>query len=327
MMEVKISIIVPVYNTERLLPRCINSILSQSFRDFELILVNDGSTDKSGEICDCFSKRDRRIIVIHKENGGSSTARNTGLVVAKGDYIGFVDSDDYINKYMYEILYKNATNYFSDIVICSYEDIYDDQYCTSYKFEDNKEVQHFNNIDALKQMYMSKTKYITYVVPWNKLYKRNLFGGIKYEVGNMYDDETVAHKLLYNSHKITFINSNLYYYVQRKGSQMNSPFHIKKLDKVYALKNREIYFRKMKVAELHQKALKHYMEMFFWNYFLARSKLKNIETELIKLKRTFDESLIHLLRHRGLSLKQKLMCVLFCLSPPLYEFMRDIKSK
>jgi glycosyltransferase involved in cell wall biosynthesis len=326
-MDMKISIIVPVFNLEHLLPKCIDSILDQSFKDFELILVNDGSTDKSDEICDQYANKDQRIKVIHKQNGGVSSARNAGLEAAKGKYIGFVDSDDYINKHMYEILYNKAIKYSSDIVICGYEEVYEGQYHTTDKLESNNVNKHFNNVDALKQMYLNKLLYITFVVPWNKLYKRSLFQDVKYKVRNIYDDETVIHKVLYNSTKITYTDSRLYYYTQRDGSQMNSSFHIKRFDKVYALKDREVFFRKRYEFDLHQLALKHYMDMFFWYYYLAKTNLDNIDSELKALKRTFDLSLIHLLKHKKISWKQKFMCTLFCMNPYLFEFVKYFKAK
>ena len=119
-----ISIIVPVYNVESYLERCINSILNQTFKNFELILVDDGSTDKSGEICDSFAGYDKRIRVIHKKNGGLSSARNVGLDVSIGKYIGFVDSDDWIDEFMYEKLYRNMIKTKSDIVICNFSRVY-----------------------------------------------------------------------------------------------------------------------------------------------------------------------------------------------------------
>ena len=102
MAKPNISIIVPVYNIEEYLPRCIESILNQTYNNLELILVDDGSKDKSGEICDAYAKKDNRVVVLHKENGGSSSARNAGIAIAKGEYLGFVDSDDYIEPDMYE---------------------------------------------------------------------------------------------------------------------------------------------------------------------------------------------------------------------------------
>jgi len=326
-MAIKVSIIVPVFNLENLLPKCIDSILAQTLSDFELILVDDGSTDRSGEICDVYSNRDQRIKVIHQQNGGVSSARNTGLEVAKGDYIGFVDSDDYINKYMFETLYKTATKYDADLTVCSYREVLEEQYHDIDKLNVINETQHYNNRKAIQQMYIAKSHYITYVVPWNKLYRRQLFKTIRYEEGNIYDDETVAHKLLYNSKKITFIDAKLYYYVQRKGSQMNSAFHIKKFDKIYALKERATYFKQVEEADLYRKSLKHYMDMFFWYYFLAKSELNDIGKELKELKRTFDKSLIHLLRNKEISWKQKIMCVFFTINPSLFELIKNGRSK
>lgn len=324
-MEIKISIIVPIFNTEKLLKKCLNSIISQTYKYFELILVNDGSTDNSGQICDDYANKDSRIHVIHKSNGGVSSARNAGLEVAKGEYIGFVDSDDYINQYMFETLYKYAIKFSSDIVLCNFKKVYEFKNVIEKQMVDIKETYHHNNLNALKQMYTNKSQYIAHVVPWNKLYKRHLFVTTKYEVGNIYDDETVAHKLLYNSKLITYVNSPLYYYMQRDGSQMNSSFHIKKFDKVYALKEREIYFRRKSEFVIHQKALKHYMETFFWYYFLAKSNLTNIDKDLKKLKVTFDKSIIQILKLKEIGWKQKVMCLLFSISPYLFERVRDNK--
>ncbi|MEG0087047.1 MAG: glycosyltransferase, partial [Niameybacter sp.] len=116
-----LSIIVPVYNVEKYLPKCIESILAQSFTDFEVILIDDGATDKSGEICEEYANKDTRIKIIHKENGGLSSARNAGIELSNGNYIGFVDSDDFIHPQMYEILLREARSSNSDVVICRYK--------------------------------------------------------------------------------------------------------------------------------------------------------------------------------------------------------------
>src|SRR5699024_6706821 len=275
-----------VYNLEKYLPKCIDSILNQTFTNFELILVNDGSTDLSGEICEKYAKEDSRIKVLHKKNGGVASARNVGLEIAKGNYIGFVDNDDFINKYMFEKLYENAVHYSADIVVCDYLEVTDEQSCKPMQQDMNYKVEHYTNTEALNQLYT--TNNVTFVVPWNKLYKRHLFKGIKYKHGSINDDETVAHKLLYESKKTTYIQVKLYYYVHRKGSQMNSTFHIKRFDAVYALKEREVFFRKIKESQLHEKALKHYMEEFFWYYYMAKTNLKDVDKELKELKHTFN---------------------------------------
>jgi glycosyltransferase involved in cell wall biosynthesis len=322
-MNIEISIIVPVYNLEPLLPKCVESILTQTFTDFELILVNDGSTDRSGELCDEFAKLDNRIVVIHKSNGGVASSRNAGLEAAKGSYIGFVDNDDFVNEHMFETLYTNAIIHESEIVVCDFLKVNETQDIDTKKRKINFKVEHFNNVESLNQIYTDNN--LTFICPWNKLYKKSLFNEIKYELGNINDDETVAHQLLYESKKTTYIHTELYYYVQREGSQINSAFHIKRLCKVYALKDRVEFFKSKNEIELHEKALKHFMDKFFWYYFLAKTTLKGVDRELKELKVTFDQTLIYLLKHKGISWKQKLMCVLFRTSPKLFEFVKDFK--
>lgn len=173
----KISIIVPVYNVEKYLERCLDSILSQSFNAFELILVNDGSTDNSYKICEKYSYNDKRIKLINKENGGLSSARNAGIEASQGEYIGFIDSDDYIDKFMYEILYNYAEKNKSDIVICKYKKV-DANFGMNENLNYNVEEINYSNFQALNQLYEENN--IEFVVMWNKLYKRSLFDNIKF---------------------------------------------------------------------------------------------------------------------------------------------------
>jgi glycosyltransferase involved in cell wall biosynthesis len=316
-METAISIIVPVYNLEKYLPRCIDSILHQTFKHFELILINDGSTDNSGEICNVYAKKDKRIIVLHKENGGVAAARNAGLDIARGKYIGFVDNDDFIHPFMLEILYKKACQHASDITVCDFLKVEENEKIDFSKRPIVEQIQYFTNIEALHQLYTERN--LTFVCPWNKLYRRELFEGLRYKEGFISDDETVAHHLLFRSNKITYLTTPLYYYVQRENSQSNQAIHIQKIDMVYALKEREEFFRKQKLKNLHRKALKHYMDKFFWYYYLVKTNLKNVDKELEELKKTFDKSLIHLLKLGDISWKQKVMCILFSISPFIHE--------
>ena len=324
-MNCEISIIVPVYNLEHLLPKCIDSILTQTFTNFELILVDDGSTDNSGNLCDEYAKLDSRIKVIHKKNGGIASARNAGLDVAEGKYIGFVDNDDYINQHMFEKLYKNAIIHSSDIVVCDYLKVDEKQYTDIKKFDEDYKIKQYDNIDALNQLYTPE--HLTFICPWNKLYKSSLFREIRYEIGNIHDDESVVHKILYASYKITYIQTGLYYYVQRKKSQMNSPFNLNRLRFIYTLYDRMIFFQNNKLLDLHQKAIKHYMDSFFVYYYMAKINLKDVNKDLQQLKRTFHNSLYNILKHKELSRNQKLGCVIFCISPKLFELIRDYRIK
>lgn len=324
-MDIAISIIVAVYNLEKYLPTCVESILSQTFTNFELILVNDGSTDDSGEICDQYAKLDSRVKVIHKENGGTASSRNAGIDIAKGNYIGFVDNDDYINQSMFEILYDHAIKDSADMVVCDFLDIDEGTSIHTKEVDSNYNIMHLSNIEALNYIYTEEGG--RFIVPWNKLYKRNLFENIKYEVGKLHEDETVAHKLLYECEKITYVKTKLYYYVDRQGSITNTTYNIRGFEVVYTFSDRADFFRKKNELDLHEKTLERYLQLFFWNYHMAKENLKDIDKELKKLKGTFDKNLIYLLKDKKYRLGEKIYFVLFRISPSLYDFVLNIRKK
>ena len=313
----KISIIVPVYKVEKYLCRCIDSILNQSFEDFELILVDDGSPDSCGIICDEYCKKDKRIKVIHKENGGLSSARNAGLDIAQGEYIGFVDSDDYINKDMYNIMYREIKKTNSDIVICNYKNVYNYDYFNikaKYKIED---IKYFNKINALEELYGIKK--IQFIVAWNKLYKKSIFLNLRYEENKIHEDEFIIHKILYKCKNVKYINCELYYYMQRKNSIMSEDFNIKKLDAVYALNDRAKFFRINCLQNLTEKAQYEYINAHFTYYFKCKSKLNNVDAELKKLRIIFIKNIIFLLKSPLFNWKEKIKWIIFCINPQLYQ--------
>jgi glycosyltransferase involved in cell wall biosynthesis len=309
-----ISIVVPIYNVEKYLPKCIESILNQTYTNFELILVNDGSPDNSRQICEEYARRDDRIRVINKENGGLSSARNTGIHKAAGEYLGFIDSDDYIDESMYQELYNNAIRYSADVVICDFIKVQEDQVPKM----DNSEyiAESFSNIQALKQLYDPVIENrVKWVIACNKLYKKCLFYDLKFEEGRIYEDEFIAHKILYKSNKITFIPNKLYYYVQRPTSIVGSPFSVKKFDRVYALKERVDFLRKIDQKDLSNLASNQFMELFFWNYRMALLDLNISKRELKMLKRAFEKSLIQLIENPLIGWKQKVFFLLFVIYP------------
>lgn len=210
-----ISIIVPIYNVEKYLKRCIDSIVNQTYKKLEIILVDDGSTDKSSNICDNYAKEDNRIKVIHKKNGGISETRNIGIENCQGKFIGFVDPDDYIGKDLYNILHHNLIESDSDISICNFK---------TFEFESIDFTNiigyiQYNNIDALKELIFDK-KITSHL--WNKLYKKELFDSIKFPLNKIYEDLSVMYLLFYKSKKIVFSNSIQYGYYQRANSLCNS---------------------------------------------------------------------------------------------------------
>lgn len=165
----KISIIVPVYNVENYVSKCIESIINQTYKDVEIIIVNDGSTDKSGDICDYYSKKDARIILIHQENQGLSMARNNALDIASGDYIGFVDSDDWIAPDMYGTLYNNAIEHDADISMCNFYYVSETGECSPYSNE-NQPIKVLEGIHKIAHNIRLNNDYV-----WNRLYRRHLF--------------------------------------------------------------------------------------------------------------------------------------------------------
>ncbi len=223
-----ISIVVPVYKVEKYLEHCVNSILNQTFKDFELILVDDGSPDRCPELCDEMAKKDSRIVVIHKTNGGLSDARNKGIDIAKGKYIGFVDSDDYIACDMYEKLYNNLVQNNADVAMCAAYNIYDDDF-EHYKYDEGK-TSIFLKDDILKALYSKKLNNFA----WNKLYKRELFQNIRYPYGKIYEDLFTTYKLFGQAESVVLDPSKMYYYRIRKDSIMGKARKVINTDKFEA---------------------------------------------------------------------------------------------
>lgn len=207
-----ISIIVPVYKVEPYIKRCVQSIIEQSYKNIEIILVDDGSPDKSGEICDEFSKKDERIKVIHKPNGGLSDARNAGLKIAKGEYIGFVDSDDYIENDMFECLYKLCTENKAQISIVSYYEYYNGKLISVRK---NDKLEKFNKTEAIKELLID-SKIQSYA--WNKLFKRELFDGIIFPTNKNFEDIATTLLLFEKAEKVVLLEEPKYHYLRRNDS-------------------------------------------------------------------------------------------------------------
>lgn len=234
----KISIIVPVYNVEKYLDRCINSILKQTYQNLEIILVDDGSNDNSGNMCDKYAQKDSRIRVIHKENGGLSDARNKGIEIATGEYIGFVDSDDYIADNMYEYLKEIMDNNDADISICGYTKFSEKDNIIESK--DYKEYV-YTTKEAIREL-IKQEKFQDYA--WNKLYKSKLFSEILYPFGRKMEDIGTTYKLFDASKKIVFCNKTLYYYFQRENSIVNNKKPSLYIDKYELSKERYLFIKK-----------------------------------------------------------------------------------
>lgn len=201
----KISVIVPVYNTEKYLEQCIDSIINQSYKNLEIILVDDGATDNSPQICDSYATRDERIKVIHKKNEGVSVARNTGIKMATGDYLAFVDSDDMLNSVTYEKLMNNALQNNADISICDFSDYVTDVDNAKCVVD---EVYSFDSHLALKHLYIDKD--FCFVSFCGKLFPKSYFDGIIIPSVTCGEDNYILYKLLYKAKNVVFDKSRLY---------------------------------------------------------------------------------------------------------------------
>lgn len=234
-----ISVIVPIYKVESYLDRCIASITSQTYKNLEIILVDDGSPDRCPAICDAWAKKDSRIKVIHKQNGGLSDARNAGLVAATGDLIGFIDSDDWIEPDFFEVLFNAMEAIGAEIAECS----------TAYTAENGKVIRvrsaaspsTLDRIDALRRLILEDGVYQTV---WNKLYRRRVIEGIPFEVGKCNEDEFWTYQVLDRIQKLATVEAPLYHYLQRDTSIIGVGYNIRRLDGLEARFQRMQYLQK-----------------------------------------------------------------------------------
>ena len=227
-MEELISIIIPVYNKEKYIRETILSVINQSYSNLEIIIVNDGSTDTSKEICMEFQKKDDRIKLINTDNHGAGHARNIGIDIAKGKYISFIDADDYVDREYFNILYKMIIKYEADIAECKYIRVKQNENNAQNKKDDN--IKLFNNIQKLEILYGEDvSEYVNSVIMCNKLFKRELFENIYYPENRVIDDEFVTYKLIYKSKKIVTTDRELYFYVQSVDSVMRNNFKEKRV--------------------------------------------------------------------------------------------------
>lgn len=248
-----VSVIVPIYKVERYLQQCIDSICNQTYEFLEIILVNDGSPDGCGRICDTNAERDSRIVVIHKENGGLSSARNAGLDAAKGDYVSFIDADDTIHPRFIEILLGLCRQYECDIAQCDYLTVADNS--IALPLNTVQSIKLYNNKQALYKMCCTGDA-AKYTIACNKVYKKELFQDICYPLGKMHEDEYTTYLLLWKARKIAVINLYMYYYLQRETSIMGSGFSVKRLDALTAFHERLEFLRDKQLWEEYEATLR-----------------------------------------------------------------------
>ena len=224
-----ISIIVPVYNVQKSLNRCIESLIAQTYTMLEIILVDDGSTDESGRLCDDWIARDSRVKVIHKSNGGLSDARNAGIDASHGDYLSFVDSDDYVDERFIGLMFEAACLENTPLVMCS----------VVQEDESGKDLLGIPALPSLPSLNNRQCMELTYTNPgavtaWSKLYRRSIWNNIRFPKGRLHEDEFVFHEVMYQCETVAIVPERLYHYVQHSGSIMHSTYSIRSVDRIEA---------------------------------------------------------------------------------------------
>lgn len=321
----EISIVVPVYNVEKYLDKCISSILQQSFTDFELILVDDGSNDGSERKCDEYKNGDSRIKVVHQENQGLSSARNIGIETSKGKYITFIDSDDFVHPRMLEILYNNILENKADISACGYEIVPEGKKIYVKSIGNNISI--YNNIQSVKKI-VEKSESIM-IIACCKLYRRDLFQDVHYPSGKYHEDEFVTYKLLYKSNKIVVTDAKLYYYVQRSNSITGSTYSIKRLDKLEALEQAINFFKNEDNKELTCLAEFRYLFNMQIAYYRVKYEIKYNKSIMDKLRKQYNEEFRKFAHNniKNIFIIKRIILWSFYMFPDLYCILVRILSK
>ncbi len=322
----EISVIIPVYNCGKYLKKCVDSVLNQSFKDLELILINDGSFDGSGNICEEYQKKDCRVKVIHQENKGVSSARNAGLDVAQGRLIGFVDSDDYLAPDMYEFLYNNLKNNKAHVSICGIVN------CFIKKSGATKQVRQspfdgtwiLTGKEALKEVLKSR---LFSVNPVNKLFDSKLFKGKRYPAGKISEDAFLIPEILSLASKVVYDSNPKYYYIRRENSITTSEFSLKDWNVTEAYKN-HLSVVKRKFPDLIKEAEFRYM----WSFIYVLDKMISCtnpvpKEEYKKALEFVKKNACKILRNPCFSFKRKLAISMLLLNENLYKKMVSESSK
>ena len=309
MMNPLISVIVPVYKVEMYLKRCIDSIVTQTYSNIELILIDDGSPDNCPQICESYKEKDSRIVVIHKKNEGLSAARNKGLDIAHGDYITFIDSDDWVSTEYLSKLYSSIKETNADIAIVNHKQVTDFPVKLSKK---NRTIRLFSRQEALFELIARQNQ--PFVISCGKLYRKELFNAIRFPTGKCHEDEFTSHLLINKVSRIVYSDRTLYFYYQRPDS-ITRENHI--LDAIDAFENRLNFTIENNLKDLISFAAINlcwkYLN-FAYEKYLKKDDYKHILTKAKKIK-----SLMHLRRATDLAL------FIFLQHPKIYFYIKNRK--
>ena len=315
-----ISVIVPVYRVEEYLERCVKSILSQTYKNLEVILVDDGSPDQCPAICDACAEKDARVKVIHQENKGLSGARNAGIDAASGEYFAFVDSDDYVSPHFIEELYQLLQDTGCAIGQCRFSYVKGDGLVE----EGDSAFCIYRGESLMEQLYGPEEKATCFVVAWNKLYRAELFKetGIRYPEGRIHEDEATTYRLFHEAKKLVFLDRALYGYYTENGESITSVFSAKRLQWLTAHEERIAFFKKNGYEKLLPAAYRKLCDACITFYFRCTEQVKDAEELKKELRKRLETY-----RANGaawiaaLPLKTRMGYELFSMSPGLYAKM------
>ncbi len=322
MVECLISLIVPVYNVESYVRNCLDSLIRQTYSNIEIICVNDCSGDASGEICDEFAAMDNRISVIHKRvNEGLSEARNTGLNIARGEYIAFIDSDDWIDCSYVEILYDAICSSKADIVQCSYVRVANEAVTVQKNRQVGKKLN-MTGRQAIKKLYSNTLTQpsIDYTVVWNKLYRRTVIERIRFPKGAIFEDQFFTYRCFERAERICVLDCLLYYYRDNGSSITKQEYNIRFQDDIKAheeqiehfLGKKDYEIAKIIVARIEPLCINHYLRACFFELDIERrSAYKYAFKYFIKY-----------LKNDGISVSHKLKVFLFLIWPDFFFWLK-----
>lgn len=284
-----ISVIVTAYNIAPYLERGVNSILNQTYRNLEVILVDDGSTDEGGQICDRLAEKDDRLVIIHKENRGPGDARNVGMDIAKGKFIGFVDGDDWIDADMYERMLGAVLSQEADMAVCRYRRVYKDH--TEDASTDRAVV--FEGQEALQYYVEEREEYDIQNAAWNKLYRREILEGLRFSVGKWYEDVMFSARALSRAATCVYLDSAAYnYIIDREGSIMNVRINSRTFtDQIPAYRERSDFLRTLgreDLADIHDYFVSKRL-LLFYNQ-VRKSRMPEKKLYLHKITNVINEN-------------------------------------
>lgn len=316
-----IGVIIPVYNVENYIERCINSVICQTYHNLEIILIDDGSTDNSGRICDEYAGKERRIHVIHQKNSGLSAARNVGIKVSSAEYIAFIDSDDYVSQWYIQRLTQILFKYDADMAICGYYQGKRKEFPEINRVRGK--IHCFDSQTMLKNWH-GKYKHVE-TSAWNKLYKKALFveKNIYYPAGYFHEDVQTTHLLVDKAQKIVITDEKLYYYYERNGSIVQTLSEKRIEDCIYSQNRRLDFFKHKGYTEAYERMAIKRQKQYMLSYLKSApsAALYNVSAEMIDL---YNKSYKQVCRFKTIKMWE---CLLFFIFRHFYSVIRILNGK